>query len=103
MMNKNMLVIDTRHQLTGGCIKDCIMMTENGTMASWAGALIDPATEILLFSTEEKIKENVERLLRIGYFNIKGYNGFNIEDWKAKGFETVEPVIVDGNAMAADK
>ena len=41
--------------------------------------------------------------MRIGYFNIKGYNGFSIEDWKKKGYETVEPVVVDGASLAADK
>ena len=41
--------------------------------------------------------------MRIGYFNIKGYNDFTIDDWKGKGFDIVEPVIVDGSALAEDK
>ena len=44
----------------------------------------------------------VERLLRIGYFNIKGYNNFSIEDWKAKGLPTWEPKTVSAKEFAAD-
>ena len=33
--------------------------------------------------------------MRIGYFNIRGYNDFTIEDWKAKGNETLEITQID--------
>lgn len=70
-------------------------MSEKGTMATWVGSLISPETPILLLcENKEKAKDSVERLLRIGYFNIKGYNGFDINQWEAQGHKVWEPSFV---------
>lgn len=77
-------------------------MSENGTMATWVGSLISPETPILLLcENKEKAKDSVERLLRIGYFNIKGYNGFDINQWEAQGHKVWEPSFVSAQQFHA--
>ena len=75
-------------------------MSENGMIASWAGMLLKPETEILLIcGNKDKAKEQIERLFRIGYFSIKGYNGFTVDEWKEKGLPIWEPKVVNGQTM----
>ncbi len=44
-------------------------------------------------------------MLRIGYFNIKGFNGFTIDEWQQKGLPIWEPKTVNaaGSAAVANK
>lgn len=69
-------------------------MTEKGTLASWVGLVIPPDASLVLFTEKGREKDLVERLLRIGYFNIKGFNNFTLQDWKNKGYETWEPKTI---------
>lgn len=43
--------------------------------------MIAPETPFLLLCEEGKFEEVADRLLRIGYFGILGYNTFSIEEW----------------------
>ena len=61
------------------------MMSQNGTLATWVGTLVAPDANLLLICNKQKANDLIERLLRIGYFNIKGYNGFTIDEWQQKG------------------
>jgi hypothetical protein len=38
--------------------------------------------------------------LRIGYFNIRGYNGFTIDEWQQKGHPIWEPKAVNAKTAA---
>jgi hypothetical protein len=58
------------------------MMTENGMIAAWIGALLKPEINILLICKNDSGRDQIQRLFRIGFFNIKGYNGFTIDEWK---------------------
>lgn len=52
-----------------------------------------PEDPIILVGQEGKEIQSVERLLRIGFWNIKGYNKFKIEDYPG---EKIQPKIIDG-------
>lgn len=39
--------------------------------------------------------------MRIGYFNIKGFNGFSLDEWEQKGLPIWQPKAVDAKALAA--
>jgi hypothetical protein len=58
------------------------MMTENGMIAAWTGNLIKPESSILLICKKDGAKDLIERFFRVGFFNIKGYNDFTIDEWK---------------------
>jgi rhodanese-related sulfurtransferase len=107
LRDKGGIVIDTRHDYGGSknfvdleSIKDSFLMTENGTVAAWVGLLLKPEEEILLFCSKDKSKEIIERLFRVGYFKIRGYNGFTLDEWQEKGLPIWEPKAVDGKAMS---
>lgn len=97
------ICVDSRHDLTGGAIKGCLLMTEKGALASWAGLVIPPNTNLILFTEPDRAQDLIERLLRIGYFNIQGHNNFTIEQWKAKGYPTWEPKTVSAKELLADE
>ena len=64
-----------------------------GQFASWAGALIDTETPLVLVAeSEEKVNEAVMRLARVGIETVKGF--LLIDDWT---FETakVEQISVE--------
>ena len=102
-MDGGCLCIDNRHNLEGGLIKGAYLMTEKGAVASWAGLIIPPNSKIVLFTETGQAEDMIERLLRIGYFNIEGFNDFSMNDWKAKGYETMEVKQVDAKQMKADE
>lgn len=77
-------------------------MIEKGPIASWTGLVIPPGTSLILFTEEGRAQDLIERLLRIGYFDIKGYNNFKMEDWKNKGFPAWSPKIVNAKAAFED-
>jgi len=73
--------------------KNVYWLTAKATLVNWAANLVVPSPEsqFLIFTEPGKWEETAERLIRIGYFNIKGYNNFDIKDWKG---ETWKPKIV---------
>lgn len=74
-------VIDSRKTVEKS-VKNSLLMSENGNIATWVGTLLSPQTQILLLcESEQKAKDLIERLFRIGYFNIIGYNGFTLDQW----------------------
>jgi hypothetical protein len=46
--------------------------------------IIEPETPFALVTDPGSEEEIIERLLRIGYMNILGYNGFSMKDWKGQ-------------------
>jgi rhodanese-related sulfurtransferase len=74
-------------------------MSESGTIASWVGLLLKPKTEILLVCSKGKARDQIERLFCAGFFNIKGHNGFTIEEWETLGQPLWHPRLVTAKAM----
>lgn len=61
---------------------------------------ITPETDIILFAEPGKWQVVAEMLLRIGYFNIRGYNNFTMADWKG---ESWKPVIIKFDGLKDHK
>ena len=59
-------------------------LTAKGTATSWAVNIIlpSPETEYIVFADPGKWEDTAERLFRVGFFNLKGYNNFTMKDWK---------------------
>lgn len=75
-------------------------MSENGMLATWVGTYVPPDTQLVLFCNKDKANDLVERLLRIGYYNIKGCNGFTVDEWQQQGLPIWEPKSVNAKGFA---
>ena len=93
---KGVTILDTRppHNFELGFIKGSINIGLNGEFAPWVGSLIDLKTPLLIVAEEDKEKEVITRLSRIGYDNVIGYLKGGIPSWKKerKNLETIESV-----------
>jgi hypothetical protein len=54
-------------------IKNSVAIDFDGTFAVWVGTLLPPNGKFILFCEEERAKESIKRMLRIGYIGICGY------------------------------
>jgi glyoxylase-like metal-dependent hydrolase (beta-lactamase superfamily II)/rhodanese-related sulfurtransferase len=102
------LVIDTRHQddFANGFIPGSIFIGIDDNFAMWVGALItDLQIPILIVADEDRQKEVVTRLARVGYDNPIGYLDGGFEAWTEAGEEvdTVEEVTATDLADRFDK
>lgn len=100
------LVLDVRPQsdYIKGHIPNSIFIGLNGQFAPWVGALItDLKQPILLVVPEEKSKEAVTRLSRVGYDNTLGYLEGGLEAWITAGKEmdTLESISAETFAQRA--
>ncbi len=91
MANKSeALVLDVRHQrdYVKGHIPRSIFIGLDGGFAPWVGALIaDVHQPLLLVVEQEREKEAIERLSRVGFDNVLGYLQGGFEAWKKEGKE----------------
>lgn len=83
-MKEGVAVIDTRHIIEDGLIKSAHWVSMNGMICQLISRIVEPETPFLLFVEEGKQDGIIERLLRIGYLNILGYNNFSMKDWKGE-------------------
>ena len=84
------VILDVRHEskFVKGFIPQSIFIGIDGGFAPWVGALIkDVIQPILLVSDEDKIKEVVTRLSRVGFDNVIGFLRGGFEAWKEEGME----------------
>jgi len=84
------IVLDVRdeHEYAKGHIPRSIFIGLDGSFAPWVGALIaDVQQPILLVVPEERVKEAVTRLSRVGFDNTFGYLKGGFDAWKREGFE----------------
>lgn len=82
------LILDVRSEkdFVKGHIPNSIFIGLEGGFAPWVGALIhDLKQPILLVTPENKSKEAVTRLSRVGYDNTLGFLKGGLEAWKAAG------------------
>jgi len=63
-------------------IKGAYWLPAKGGITTWLTGYFAPETQLLLFTEPGKWQETAERFFRIGYFNIKGYNNFPVNEWK---------------------
>lgn len=88
---KKVVVVDTRSDIGAGLIRGAYWLPAKGAIVSWLANLISPDAEYLLFCEKSAFEDLADRFLRIGYFNIRGYNNFAIEEW---GEELNKPTII---------
>ncbi|RZJ81852.1 MAG: MBL fold metallo-hydrolase [Flavobacterium sp.] len=85
------LILDTRDPqvFAKSFIPNAINIGLNGQFAPWVGALIsDLKQEILLITEDDKAKETITRLARVGYDNTIGYLAGGMSAWASAGKET---------------
>jgi hypothetical protein len=73
-------------------IKGAYWLPSNGAIINWLANLLTPETPFIIFCDEGKFEDIADRFLRIGYFNILGFNSFSINDWPE---EVNSPKIVE--------
>lgn len=84
------VVLDVRSAADFGTghVPGSINIGLGGQFATWAGILIPIGTPILLVAeSEEKKKEAVMRLARVGLESVEGYLDGGIESWRAAGLK----------------
>ncbi len=94
------LVLDVRSaaEFGAGHVPGSINVGLNGQFAIWAASLISMGTPIVIVAeSEEKAREAVMRLARVGHESVKGYLGGGIAAWSDAGFEvaSVPQITVD--------
>lgn len=87
----NLPIVDFRNGNVEGIIKDSYWLPSKGAITTWISNIFPPETEFLVVSEKGKFEEIADRLLRIGYFNIKGYNGFELSEWQG---ELSRPTVI---------
>ena len=76
-------------------IKGAYFVGNSGPFANFVGTLFKPSDNFLIFGNENQIEEAIKRLLRIGYLNIKGYNDFDLDEWKGEKSKFIEGTVTD--------
>lgn len=85
------LILDVRPAAAFGNahIPGAINIGLGGQFASWAGALIDAETPVVIVADDlAGVDEAVMRLARVGAENVKGYLGCGMYAWDRAGLET---------------
>ncbi len=82
-MNKGAVVLDVRNSTEFGIgfIKGSLNIGLDGAFAVWVGNLIPADKPIVLVVNEQKERDAVIRLARIGFDNVKGYQKDNLMGW----------------------
>ena len=84
-------VIETRNDADTLIQGKVYWLPAKGQMVNWLANILSPQDEFILFTEKGKWQEIAERCFRIGYFNIRGYNNFTMDDWKGA---TWKPKVV---------
>ena len=71
-------------------IKGSFWISLKAMICQLISRVLDPSTHFALVVDDGTETEVIERLLRIGFNNILGYNGFNMKEWKG---ETFKPLL----------
>ena len=93
------LILDVRAaaDFGAGHLPGSLNIGLGGQFAIWAGTLIPLKTPIVIVAeSEEKVREAVTRLARVGCESVKGYLDGGIDAWRESGFEfaTVPQITV---------
>jgi len=88
-IDKGVIVLDTRNPVDFAKehILGSINIGLNGQYAIWAGSIFDNVPFILVCD-DNKEKDSVMRLARVGYERVVGFLQGGLKAWKDKGFKT---------------
>jgi hydroxyacylglutathione hydrolase len=93
------VILDARSaaEFGAGHVSGAINIGLGGQFAIWAGCLISMTTPIIVVAeSEEKVRETVMRLARVGIESVKGYLRGGMDAWREAGLEvaTVPQITV---------
>jgi glyoxylase-like metal-dependent hydrolase (beta-lactamase superfamily II)/rhodanese-related sulfurtransferase len=91
--NLGYAVLDVRPaaEFGAGHIPGALNIGLGGQFASWAGALIQLGTPLIVVAAdEEQVDETVTRLARVGHDSVRGYLRGGMDAWREAGFEVSE-------------
>jgi hydroxyacylglutathione hydrolase len=71
-------LLDARSNPEEGFVKGAYWLPASGPLCNFISHFIAPDEEFIIICDMGKETEIINRLFRIGYFNIKGYNSFNM-------------------------
>ena len=66
-------------------MKSAVNIGLNGQYAPWVGAIVPTDASIVLVADQEKEKEAIIRLARVGYDHLAGFLDGGINTWKGEG------------------
>ena len=91
----NAVIIDIRYKksVEKNMIAGAICIDFEGAFVNWVGTMIDQNSNLVIFGPEQKARDSIERLLRIGYKNIQGYCSDSLEEL-SKDFKIYTPDFV---------
>src|SRR4051812_37286326 len=104
IQQENVILLDTRsvELFTQGFIPGAISIGLEGRFAEWAGSLLPFDKDLVLVTEEEKEKETIIRLARVGFERFKGYLQGGYNAWQKAG-EPIDLIIdVDADEVAMD-
>lgn len=88
-------LIDTRTDIPDGLIPGSYWTPGKGPMTTWIAMTVTHEDPIVVVTEEGKHEETIERFLRIGFFNILGYNNFKISEFPGNKWQ---PKIYNGES-----
>ena len=91
--NLGYAVLDVRPaaEFGAGHIPGALNIGLGGQFASWAGALIQLGTPLIVVAADEaQVDETVTRLARVGHDSVRGYLRGGMDAWREAGFEVSE-------------
>ncbi len=92
MKKEGVVILDTRSRTEvykTGIIPGSINIGLDDNFAVWVGGLLDPETPLLVVAPENREREAVIRLARVGFENVLGLLAGGIINWKNHGHPTV--------------
>lgn len=103
-INKDAVVLDTRPAtvFTEGFIPGSVFIGLEGKFAEWAGSLLPFDKPLLLVTEQDKEKETVVRLARVGFSKIEGYLKGGFGAWQKAGEKTDLIIDVEPDELAMD-
>ena len=84
---ENTIILDVRHQndFVKGHVPGSVFIGLDGSFAPWVGSLIKNVhTKILIVSPENKERETIIRLSRVGFDNVVGFLKGGFKSWNNK-------------------
>jgi rhodanese-related sulfurtransferase len=103
-IEQDVIVLDTRKaaEFTQGFIPGSISIGLEGRFAEWAGSLLPFDKPMVLVTEQEKERESLIRLARVGFSKIEGFLEGGYEGWRDAG-ETTDLIIdIEADELAMD-
>lgn len=100
----NVILLDTRQpeEFTQGFIPGFINIGLDGRFAEWAGSMLSFDKPIVFVTDEDKEKETIIRLARVGLSNVIGHVAGGFHAWLKSGEEIDMIINIEADELAMD-